>query len=177
MDRIITALYKTPCGTLELASFGDSLVLCDWVSGAHHARTVARAARMLDATTEPGTSDVIRAAKKQLDEYFVKRRIAFDLPLAFTGTDFQKAVWSEIAKIEYGDLMTYGDLARTAGRPGAVRATGLAVGANPLSVIVPCHRIVGKDGAITGYGGGIEAKKWLLRHEGHEESDALTVRL
>lgn len=176
MDRIITALYKSPCGTLQLASFGGSLVLCDWVGGAHHPRTVGRAARMLDATTEPGTSDVIRDAKKQLDEYFRKRRIAFDLPLLFTGTDFQKAVWREIAKIEYGDLMSYGDLARLAGRPGAVRATGLAVGANPLSVIVPCHRIVGREGAITGYGG-IDAKVWLLRHEGREVSESLTVRL
>ena len=109
-----------------------------------------------------GTSPVIEEAQKELAEYFEGKRRTFDLPLAFAGTDFQKSVWQALQKIGYGETVSYGELARRIGRPKAVRAVGVAVGENPFSIIVPCHRIVGADGSLTGYGGGFEAKKFLL---------------
>ena len=109
-----------------------------------------------------GTSPVIEEAQKELAEYFEGKRRTFDLPLAFAGTDFQKSVWQALQKIGYGETVSYGELACRIGRPKAVRAVGVAVGENPFSIIVPCHRIVGADGSLTGYGGGFEAKKFLL---------------
>jgi methylated-DNA-[protein]-cysteine S-methyltransferase len=102
--------------------------------------------------------DVIR----QLDEYFAGRRRAFDVPLTLTGTPFQRLVWSALRRVGYGQTTTYGELAEEVGRPGAARAVGLANGRNPISVIVPCHRVLGADGSLTGYGGGLERKRFLL---------------
>jgi methylated-DNA-[protein]-cysteine S-methyltransferase len=101
----------------------------------------------------------------QLGEYFRGSRLAFDLPLAPTGTEFQKRVWQELLKIPYGYTQSYGALAKCVGNPAASRAVGLANGRNPISIIVPCHRVIGANGSLTGYGGGLEAKKWLLEHE------------
>lgn len=100
--------------------------------------------------------------RAQLDEYFEGRRAAFDLPLELHGTPFQRLVWRALQAIPYGDTVTYGELARRIGRPFGSRAVGAANGRNPISVIVPCHRVVGGDGALTGYGGGIERKRFLL---------------
>ncbi len=102
----------------------------------------------------------------QLHEYFEGRRRTFDLPLAMRGTEFQLAVWNELQRIPYGDTISYGELARRIGRPSAIRAVGAANGANPIPVIVPCHRVIGANGTLTGYGGGIERKQWLLALEG-----------
>ena len=108
----------------------------------------------------------IRIAVRQLDEYFAGRRRAFDLPLLLAGTDFQVKVWNELLNIPFGETISYGDLAQRIGMPKAVRAVANANGANPLSVFVPCHRVVGSDRSLTGYGGGIEAKRRLLELEG-----------
>jgi methylated-DNA-[protein]-cysteine S-methyltransferase len=105
-------------------------------------------------------------ATRQLREYFDGRRTSFALPLAPAGTAFQQRVWMALRAIPYGQTVSYGDIARTIGNPKAVRAVGLANGRNPISIIVPCHRVIGSDGALTGYGGGIERKQWLLTHEG-----------
>ncbi len=102
----------------------------------------------------------------QLDEYFAGSRASFDLPLAPGGTPFQRRVWAELARIPAGTTVTYAEIARRAGRPGAARAVGAAVGRNPVSIVVPCHRVVGSDGALTGYAGGIERKAFLLALEG-----------
>jgi methylated-DNA-[protein]-cysteine S-methyltransferase len=104
---------------------------------------------------------------RQLDEYFGGERTEFDLPLAPQGTQFQLAVWAELTRIPHGKTASYGEVARALGKSlVASRAVGLANGRNPISVIVPCHRVIGADGSMTGYGGGLERKEWLLRHEG-----------
>lgn len=101
----------------------------------------------------------------QFAEYFDGRRVVFDLPLRPRGTDFQRRVWDGLMHIGYGRTASYAELARHIERPRAVRAVGAANGANPLSIVVPCHRVIGADGSLTGYGGGIAAKRWLLEHE------------
>ncbi|HEY4779143.1 MAG TPA: methylated-DNA--[protein]-cysteine S-methyltransferase [Solirubrobacterales bacterium] len=106
--------------------------------------------------------DAFAAVEAQLSEYFSGRRTSFDLALEPAGTPFQLRVWWELLEIGYGETVSYGELARRVGRPAAARAVGAANGSNPISVIVPCHRLVGADGALTGYGGGVERKKLLL---------------
>jgi len=106
------------------------------------------------------------AAVLQLGEYFSGKRRAFDLPLRLRGTSFQERVWRTLLEIRYGETLSYGELARRIGNPNASRAVGLANGRNPVSIVVPCHRVIGADGSLTGYGGGLSAKRWLLAHEG-----------
>jgi methylated-DNA-[protein]-cysteine S-methyltransferase len=108
---------------------------------------------------------VLRLAQAQLGEYFAGTRTQFDIPLAPAGTPFQIQVWSAIAGVRYGKTATYHEIAFAAGRPQSVRAAGAATGRNPLSVIVPCHRIIGSDGALTGYAGGLDRKRALLALE------------
>ena len=109
---------------------------------------------------------VVDEAIRQVDEYFGGTRRAFDLPLALAGTDFQRRVWRQLLAVPYGQTASYGEIARALGKPKAVRAVGAANGQNPISIIVPCHRIVGSDGKLVGYGGGLWRKEWLLKHEG-----------
>lgn len=104
--------------------------------------------------------------KRQLMEYFSGKRKAFDLPLAITGTGFQKKVWEELRHIPYGKTLSYLGLSRQIGNVKAIRAVGHANGQNPLAIIIPCHRVIGSDGSLTGYAGGLWRKKWLLEHEG-----------
>jgi methylated-DNA-[protein]-cysteine S-methyltransferase len=101
----------------------------------------------------------------ELDRYFAGGRPAFGFPLDLRGTPWQLRVWSELREIPYGERITYRELAMRCGRPAAIRAAGHANGRNPISIIVPCHRVVGTDGSLTGYGGGLPAKRWLLDHE------------
>lgn len=108
---------------------------------------------------------ILEGAAAQLKEYFAGKRKTFSLPIHFDGTDFQNAVWSNIAKIPYGETITYSDLARQAGSPDAVRAAGASTGRNPISIIVPCHRVMGKNGSLTGFGGGLPRKRYLLNLE------------
>jgi methylated-DNA-[protein]-cysteine S-methyltransferase len=115
-------------------------------------------------TLSPG---LFPAAAAQLAEYFAGTRTSFDLPLAPRGTPFQLAVWAELTRIPYGSTVSYGDIALALGKSAvASRAVGLANGRNPISIIVPCHRVIGADGSLTGYGWGVERKEWFLRHEG-----------
>jgi methylated-DNA-[protein]-cysteine S-methyltransferase len=113
---------------------------------------------------DPGASPFADAAV-QLREYFDGERTEFDLPLALDGTAFQRRVWAELRAIPYGQTVSYGQLADRLGQPSAARAVGLANGKNPVGIIVPCHRVVGSDGGLTGYGGGIQRKRYLLAHE------------
>lgn len=109
---------------------------------------------------------VLRRAKRELSDYFAGRRKRFTVALDPQGTPFQRAVWKQIAKVGYGETITYGELARRAGRPGSARAAGAATGRNPIGIIVPCHRIMGSSGALTGYAGGLGRKRALLALEG-----------
>lgn len=104
--------------------------------------------------------------KRQLDEYFAGRRTSFEIPFELDGSPFQRQVWQALTEIPFGETISYGELARRVGRPGAARAVGAANGRNPVSVVVPCHRVIGADGTLTGYGWGNDRKAWLLRHEG-----------
>jgi methylated-DNA-[protein]-cysteine S-methyltransferase len=119
-----------------------------------------------DASMFGGSDDTgFDEAVRQLDEYFRGTRTAFDLPVAPQGTEFQRTVWAALRGIPYGETVTYGQLAATIDRPTASRAVGLANGRNPISIVIPCHRVVGSGGALTGYGGGVERKRLLLEHE------------
>ncbi|HEX6614457.1 MAG TPA: methylated-DNA--[protein]-cysteine S-methyltransferase [Rhodanobacteraceae bacterium] len=117
----------------------------------------------------------LRAARHQFEEYFAGTRYAFDLPLHPHGTPFQLEVWGALLAIEYGATTSYAAVAQRIGRPNAVRAVGAANGANPLSIVVPCHRVIGSDGDLTGYGGGLPAKRWLLAHERTHAPRAILV--
>ncbi|KAA9165806.1 methylated-DNA--[protein]-cysteine S-methyltransferase [Amycolatopsis acidicola] len=118
---------------------------------------------------EGGLGEVV----EQLGEYFARQRTEFELPLRLHGTPFQRTVWAALQEIPYGETVSYGELAETIGRPTASRAVGLANGKNPVSIIVPCHRVVGSTGDLTGYGGGIEVKRGLLGFEREHSESAL----
>lgn len=112
-----------------------------------------------------GTNSVLEQAQSQLEEYFSGTRSNFSVPVKAQSTDFQKQVWDYLTNIPYGETQSYGQMAKGLGRPTASRAVGMANGKNPLSIIVPCHRVIGANGSLTGYAGGIDAKRWLLEHE------------
>jgi methylated-DNA-[protein]-cysteine S-methyltransferase len=157
-----TALQRcqtpTPLGTMTLATDGAALVGV-WFDGQKH---------LPDPQTWPlnPAHPVLLAAQAQLADYFAARLIEFDLPLGLaSGTAFQQAVWRALLEIAPGATVSYGELARRIGKPQAVRAVGAAVGRNPLSIVVPCHRVVGSTGALTGYAGGLERKVALLALE------------
>ena len=112
------------------------------------------------------SNHVIEQTHRQLDEYFKGQRMNFDLPLKAEGTGFQQTVWQTLCKIPYGQTWNYGQLATAIGNKNASRAVGAANGKNPISIIVPCHRVIGANGTLTGYAGGLKVKEWLLKHEG-----------
>jgi methylated-DNA-[protein]-cysteine S-methyltransferase len=109
--------------------------------------------------------ELFKSVKKQLTEYFEGKRTEFDLVFKFDGTEFQQEVWNQLSKIPFGETISYQELAQRIGRPKAVRAVGQANGRNPISIMVPCHRVVGMNGSLTGYGGGLPRKEYLLKHE------------
>ena len=163
MNRnILVQTYIAPCGTLLLGSFHDKLCLCNWTEGKHPGRVDRRLQAKLAACYMPQASDITQAAARQLDEYFLGQRKSFDLPLLFAGSSFQESVWKQLMDIPYGQTVSYGEIARRIGRPTAVRAVANANGANAISIFAPCHRVIGNDHSLTGYGGGIEAKRFLL---------------
>jgi methylated-DNA-[protein]-cysteine S-methyltransferase len=122
---------------------------------------------------------IVERAVQQLDEYFAGHRRDFDLPLSLAGSAFQLAVWEQLVDLEFGEVVSYGELGMATGRTTAGRAVGGAVGANPIPIIVPCHRVLGSDGRITGYSGGegIPTKSWLLTHEGIEHSVPVATKM
>lgn len=128
--------------------------------------TAITAVRFVDAPEDNRTENVLsRAGRDQLAAWFKRERTGFDLPLAPKGTEFQQAAWKALQRIPYGETRYYAQQADLIGRPSAVRAVGAANGANPIAVVVPCHRVIGKNGSLTGYAGGLERKKWLLAFE------------
>lgn len=147
----------SPVGRLRLISVGQDLTAIWFEHG--------RDARKGDPELRAGTSRVIERAKRQLTEYFRGERQDFDLPLAPRGTEFQQRVWQRLRLIEYGTTTTYGALAHELGSPNASRAVGLANGSNPIPIIIPCHRVIGANGALTGFGGGLPIKSALLELE------------
>lgn len=157
--------YESPYGDLVVGSFGERLCMCDWTHSQKHEANRRRLVSLLRADFAEGVTPVIERAEAQLDEYFAGLRRTFDMPLLFVGTEFQKKVWETLLTIPYGHTVSYGEMARFIGMSKAVRAVAAAIGANAISVIVPCHRVTGSNGALTGYAGGIEAKRFLLELE------------
>ena len=150
--------FESPIGRLLLTSDGTAL------TGLY--MEPSRKAQCTDGWADDVTVAPLAATVRQLTEYFEGTRREFDLPLRLHGTAFQTRVWRELTEIPYGQTWSYGQLARRIDKPSASRAVGLANGRNPISILVPCHRVIGADGSLTGYGGGIERKQWLLAHEG-----------
>ncbi len=154
----------SPIGTLRIVSDGDVLRSLDFEEYDARLRDLLR---LHYGAYELREGKVPRAIKDTLRAYFAGDLRGIDaLPVATGGTEFQREVWAALRKIPAAQTMSYGALAAKIGRPKAVRAVGLANGANPISIVVPCHRVIGSDGSLTGYGGGLERKKWLLSHEG-----------
>jgi methylated-DNA-[protein]-cysteine S-methyltransferase len=146
-------LTPSPVGPLTLVAQGGALI------GVYF----ENAPRAPEWVRDDGaTSDVHAAARRQLDEYFAGKRQRFELPLAPRGTPFRQAVWEQLRRIPYGETTTYGEIARALGNPAATRAVGGANHHNPISIIIPCHRVIGADGSLTGYGGELHRKKILL---------------
>jgi methylated-DNA-[protein]-cysteine S-methyltransferase len=157
MPEIFTDHLETPIGRLEIRSVNAGILSVNFVErpgGGRRKRPEAH-----------GRPAVLEACLSQLGEYFRGERTSFDLPLRLEGTDFQRRVWSALVRIPYGRTTTYLDLAAAVGNVRATRAVGGANHRNPVSIIVPCHRVIGSDGGLTGYGGGLWRKEWLLDHE------------
>ena len=161
MDTIYFAEWKSPIGILTLESDGQSLTRIRLPEEGYECDPKVARER------KPA---LFRDAAVQLKEYFAGARTTFDLPLNPAGTVFQHKVWNELVKIPHGETISYTELAERVGRPGSHRAVGAANGRNPLPIVIPCHRVIGKSGKLTGYAGGLEAKQKLLELEGALET-------
>lgn len=159
----------SPIGRIEVIGNGEAIV----------SLSIEKDGRLPWDELPERSDPVLERAAEQLDEYFAGHRQDFDLPLALAGTAFQLAVWEQLVALDFGEIVSYGELGMATGRATAGRAVGGAVGANPIPIIVPCHRVLGSDGRITGYSGGegIPTKSWLLDHEGiaHRASRGTTA--
>ena len=151
---------QTPLGPMTLAATDLGLAGAWFDHQKHHPHDI-------DAPMQPD-HPILRLAASEFEDYWRDARRRFTVPLDAQGTEFQQQVWRALCGIDAGALSTYGELARQIGRPDAVRAVGTAIGRNPISVIVPCHRVIGRDGSLTGYAGGLPRKAALLKHEGAE---------
>ena len=148
------SVMQSPIGPLTIVATNGALVAV--LMDGHHRSPVPESA------WGERVDDALPDATLQLEEYFAGKRQAFDLPLAPSGTEFQRRVWAALAEIPYGETRSYGQIATAIGQPGASRAVGMANGRNPVSIVVPCHRVVGASGSLTGYAGGPERKQFLL---------------
>ncbi len=159
MSEVVTTAVDSPVGTLRLVAGTAGLIAVLW-PGDREDRV-----RLPDAVPADPDHVLLRPAVDQLGEYFAGTRQEFVLALDPRGTEFQRLAWAALARIPFGETRTYAQQASEMGRPAAVRAVGGANGRNPLSIVVPCHRVVGADGSLTGFAGGVPAKAWLLDHE------------
>ena len=162
MTNISIQYFKTPFGELILGSYRDSLCLCDWRYRRNRTMIDYRIRNELKAEYMKSESPVIQKARIQLNDYFNKSRKQFDLPLILSGSAFQEEVWNALTNIPYGQTISYLELARSLGNEKSIRAVASANGANAISILIPCHRVIGSKGELTGYAGGIEVKRKLL---------------
>ena len=165
LNQIHTQSFKTPYGELILGCFDERLCLCDWRYRKMRSAIDQRLARYLKAVFVPADNQLLRDTRQQLEEYFSYRRKKFEIPILMAGTDFQKRVWRELLTISYGATSSYLELAERIGNKKAVRAVASANGANSISILIPCHRVIGSKGDLVGYAGGLSAKKKLLMLE------------
>ena len=156
--QLVYMYMDSPVGALKLVAHDHALVAVMWDNEDHKR---VRLAELIEDHQHP----MLLRVKKQLEQYFAGQRQQFDLPLDFQGTDFQQQVWQTLLTIPYGETRSYKDIALQIGNEKAVRAVGAANGRNPISIIAPCHRVIGANGQLVGYGGGLDMKQWLLEHE------------
>ena len=164
MNQYFTSYLQSPIGNIEIKAnenFILSILFLDIDSIAFS-----------DAINKPLENKVSLSAKQQLHEYFYKGRMVFNLPLQITSTEFQQKVWLQLQTIPYGKTISYLQLAKDLGDEKCIRAAASANGKNPFAIIIPCHRVIGKDGSLTGYAGGLWRKQWLLEHEGSFQKQA-----
>ncbi|MFP4471167.1 MAG: methylated-DNA--[protein]-cysteine S-methyltransferase [Bacteroidales bacterium] len=168
MNIVYIKYHSTPFGELIIGVSGDALCLCDWRYRKMRNTIDNRLKKWLDAEYREADHPLISETISQLSEYFSGRRQSFQIPLTFAGSAFQQEVWQQLLKIPYGKTVTYMELARKLGNEKSVRAVAAANGANAISIVVPCHRVTGSNGELTGYAGGLAAKRKLLELEGVE---------
>ena len=167
--------FKTTFGELILGSYENKLCLCDWRYRKMRASVDSRIKKYLNSDFIEETSEVIEECKTQLTEYFEGKRNEFDLPLHLAGTEFQKKVWDALIKVPYSETSSYLELSKDIGNIKAIRAVASANGANAIAIIIPCHRIIGSDGSLVGYAGGLSTKKKLLDLEGALNKNQLSL--
>ncbi len=158
--------YDSPYGALILGIYQNKLCLCDWLYRKKRKEIDDRIQSTLKAEYIEESHDLFTIVSHQLKEYFSRNRISFDIPLLFTGTDFQQEVWNTLTTIPYGHTISYLELATSLKKKSAIRAVASANGSNSLAIVIPCHRVIGSDGSMTGYAGGLNAKRNLLIMEG-----------
>jgi methylated-DNA-[protein]-cysteine S-methyltransferase len=164
-NKIFIQYWKSPLGELQLGVYNDHLCLCDWKYRSKREQIDQRILQHFESKFSFEDHPIIEKTKLQLSEYFTGQRKEFDLPIVLVGTPFQKKVWDILSTIPYGNTITYLDLAHRLADSKVIRAAASANGANAISIIIPCHRVVGKNGSLIGYAGGNNAKKKLLELE------------
>jgi len=162
---IKTSKINTPLGEMVAAASADGICLLEFSEERAVASDYENLASLFITKVKRGSNSHIRNLKKQLKEYFKGKRKEFSLPLVIPGTQFQKEAWEELMKIPFGSISTYHEQAEAINKPSALRAVGHAIASNRIAIIIPCHRVIGADGTLVGYGGGLNRKKWLLEHE------------
>ena len=158
MTDILKTYYRSPIGALEIVGSGDGISSISFVG---------------DAVPVGGIPDCLEECVSQLDDYFAGKRVEFTFPMNMQGTEFQKRVWRELLRIPFGKTASYLDIALAVGTRESTRAVGKANGQNPIVIVVPCHRVIGRDGSLTGYGGGLWRKRWLLDFENPARQERL----
>ena len=165
MSSIVCQTYISPLGSLNIGVFDDQLCLLDWTYRKKRLQIDRRVQSFCNASFENGMHELISETIVQLQDYFNGDRTSFDLPLLHCGSDFQQSVWKDLMTIPYGETMSYSSLSRKRNNPKSIRAVAGANGANAIAIIVPCHRVIASNGALTGYAGGLKAKEQLLKLE------------
>lgn len=165
MKNLFTHRYISPLGELILASYNKQLCLCDWAHKTNSELRLHRIAKQLNASLFEQIDGPLNEAINQLDEYFLCNRTLFTLNTLLIGTAFQQSVWDALTTVPYSKTVSYQTIANQISKPKAVRAVASACGANPLSIIIPCHRIIGSNGKLVGYAGGVDIKQGLLQLE------------
>lgn len=156
MSPVYLDYYDSPIGLIEIAGTSTAVIALNFVE---------------ERCREVASHWLVAEAVRQIDEYFDGKRREFEIEMALEGTDFQQQVWRQLGTVPYGCVASYQYIAKGVGRPAAVRAVGAANGRNPIAIMVPCHRIIGKNGHLVGYGSGLWRKEWLLKHEGYPVSE------
>ncbi len=175
MNKIYIQYYKTKIGELILGSFEDQLCLLDFRYRKMRLTVDNRIKKGLNSDYHEQDNEILKKTRKQINEYLNGSRKEFEIPLLMVGSDFQKQVWNALINVKYGETASYLDLAKKINNKNAVRAVAAANGANSIGIIIPCHRIIGSDGKLVGYGGGLAVKKRLLNLEKKDVPNLFSV--